>query len=419
MTATAVAPSPGAGGAAEAASAATPEATSSPVRVLICDDSATVRGALSRALEADGGIRVVARAVHGREALDVIAALPAADRPEVVLLDLEMPVMDGMTALPLLLRAAPDTQVIVASALSQRGAAATMAALRAGAVDYVPKPTAAAGGIGDPGFRAELVAKVKGWARMRRRRCAAAGAASRGFAATTDTKAPRAPAIAYRSPSGGASPRVVAIGSSTGGPQALAALIRRLDRPLPVPVVIAQHMPAGFTALLAEHLGRLGAAPCAEARDGEALLPGRIYVAPGDHHLLVEAAAGGNDAGVRAAGRGLVARLSDAPPENFCRPSVDPLLRSLAACCQGRVMVVILTGMGQDGLLGCRAIAAAGGQVLVQDEASSVVWGMPGAVARAGLAQAQLPPEELGARILAAVTAPTASAAAGVPMARA
>jgi two-component system chemotaxis response regulator CheB len=150
-------------------------------------------------------------------------------------------------------------------------------------------------------------------------------------------------------------------------------------------------MPAGFTAMLAEHLGRMGRMPSAEAKDGELLKPGHIYVAPGDRHLVVEASQAG-----------LVGRLSDAPPENFCRPSVDPLLRSLAQICKGRLLVAILTGMGQDGLLGCRAVSAAGGQVIVQDEASSVVWGMPGAVARAGLAQLQAPPEELGTRIMAA-----------------
>ncbi|MBW8268405.1 chemotaxis-specific protein-glutamate methyltransferase CheB [Caldovatus sp. SYSU G05006] len=422
---------------------------------MLCDDSATVRGFLARVLQADPAIRVVARVGDGRAAL---AALPEA-RPEVVLLDLEMPVMDGMTALPLLLRQPAELRpvVIVASALTQRGAAAAMAALRAGASDYLPKPSAAGGGLSDPVFRAELLEKVKGWARIRRRRTAplapppqegvpagprsaalgpapgpagcGAGAAEGGAAAPDPVRldaggapASRAPAMRRWGPVpiGGRSlpegtrpprtqfppsrdaapgmvpavaPRVVVVGASTGGPQALATLVRRLPAGLPVPLLVVQHMPAGFTTMLADHLDRLGGPPAAEAREGEALQPGRLYLAPGDRHLLVEAGAEGV----------LRARLSDGPPENFCRPALDPLLRSAVAACGGaRVLAVVLTGMGQDGLAGCRAVAAAGGRVVAQDEASSVVWGMPGAVARAGLAQALAPPELLAERIVAA-----------------
>jgi two-component system chemotaxis response regulator CheB len=195
-------------------------------------------------------------------------------------------------------------------------------------------------------------------------------------------------------------PRVVGIGSSTGGPQALAALVRNLPRGLPVPLVVVQHMPAGFTTMLADHLNRLGGPPAAEAADGMPLLPGHLYVAPGGRHLLVE-----------AGGAGFRAALSDAPPENFCRPAVDPLLRSLVRAAEGRVMAVILTGMGQDGLAGCRSVAAAGGAVLAQDEASSVVWGMPGAVARAGLARWQGPPEGLASQVRAALGAEKVGAA--------
>jgi two-component system chemotaxis response regulator CheB len=356
--------------------------TTPPVRVLVCDDSATVRGALTRLLGTAGDIAVVGSAGDGRQALARISALPPAERPEVVLLDLEMPVMDGMTTLPQLMALpAPRPAVIVASALTQRGAAAAMAAIRAGAVDYVPKPSAAGGGLRDAAFQAELVAKIRGWGRMGRDR--GAGAAPRS------APAPARPRTRI------GTPRVVAIGSSTGGPQALSALIRGLGgaQAVTVPFLVVQHMPPGFTAMLADHLGQLGGPPCAEARDGETLRAGRVYVAPGARHLLV---APGPD-------KGLVARLSDGPPENFCRPAVDPLLRSLAAPGIGPVLAVILTGMGHDGLAGCRAILAAGGAVLAQDEASSVVWGMPGAVARAGLAAALLPPAGLAAEILAAL----------------
>ena len=348
---------------------------------MLCDDSLVARGALARLLAVDPAIRVVAQAPDGSQAIATLDAMAAADRPDVVLLDLEMPVMDGLTALPLILRAAPGVQVIVASALSQRGAAATMQALRAGAVDYVPKPAAAQGGMADPRFGEELRAKVAGWARMRRAK-AGAPPAPRPLAAAQPQRAQ--PGLATR-------PLAIAIGCSTGGPQALAALVGALTRPPPVPVLVVQHMPAGFTALLADHLNRLGRLPCSEAQDGEAILPGRLYLAPGDRHLLV-----------RGGGIGMVAQLSDGAPENYCRPAVDPLLRSLLGCCGGRVVTAILTGMGQDGLAGCRALAAAGGLVMAQDEASSVVWGMPGAVARAGVAAALAPPEDIAARLLAA-----------------
>lgn len=350
-----------------------PPAAAEEVRVMLVDDSATVRAALSRLLASEPGIRVVHGAADGRAAL---AALAEA-RPDVVLLDLEMPVMDGMTALPLILKAAPQAAVIVASALTQRGAKAAIAALAAGAADYVPKPQGAAGGAADPAFRAELVAKLRGWARKKRR--------DRGGAAG---HAP--PAAPRPAPPGRFRPALVAIGASTGGPQALAEVAARLPR-LAVPVVVVQHMPAGFTAMLAEHLDRLGPMRCAEAREAEALLPGRIHLAPGDRHLLVQAAADGS----------LRARITADPPENFCRPAADPMLRSAVAACGGRVLAVILTGMGHDGLAGCRAVAAAGGQVLAQDEASSVVWGMPGAVARAGLASLLAPPALLAERIAA------------------
>jgi two-component system chemotaxis response regulator CheB len=345
---------------------------------MLCDDSPTARTAMGRVLESDPQVRVVCRAGDGRQALDMLEALPAPQRPDVVLLDLEMPVMDGMTVLPLLLKAQPRLAVIVASALTQRGAEVTMAAMRAGAADYLPKPSAASGGLRDPAFQAELLAKVKGWARMRAPAAPAASApaATAGWAGT-------------RSAAAGQRPLLGAVGSSTGGPQALATFVRALRMPVPVPVVVVQHMPAGFTAMLADHLGRLGGPPAAEAKDGEPLLPGRIYLAPGDRHLLVENSQGA-----------LVARLNSGPPENFCRPAVDPMLRSVVAACEGRVTAVILTGMGSDGMLGCKAVAAAGGMVMAQDEATSVVWGMPGAVARAGLAQVLLPPDQLAERVM-------------------
>lgn len=344
-----------------------------PLRVMLCDDSGVARAALARMLAEDPAIEVVAQVGDGRAALAKLDAAPASRRPEVVLLDLEMPVMDGMTALPLILRREPRPIVIVASALTQRGAAATMAALRAGASDYVPKPSAA-GGLGGDAFRDELLAKIKGWAKLR------------------DRSTPARP-IAMGRGTGGPI-KVLCVGASTGGPQALAALVRRLPRDLAVPLVLVQHMPAGFTAMLAQHLDGLGGPRITEARGGEILRPGHGLLAPGDRHLLFE-----------PRGNAMQAVLSDGPPENFCRPALDPTLRSLAAARGAGLHAVILTGMGQDGLAGSRAVAAAGGTVWAQDEASSVVWGMPGAVSRAGLAQSFGTPDALGEALAARIGA--------------
>jgi two-component system chemotaxis response regulator CheB len=343
-------------------------------RVMLCDDSLVIRGAIARMLDADPQIEVVARAGNGQQAVDEIARRAKAGTPiDVVVLDIEMPVMDGMTALPLILAADPAIRVLMASTLTTRGADIALRALRLGAADYVAKPAAAQ--IADDSFRTDLLAKIKGLARVRTARAGAAPAA------------PPTP-LALRGALARA-PQLLAVGSSTGGPQALFTLFQGLGKTLPVPLVLTQHMPAAFTPILADHLNRLGALPCAEATDGQPLLPGHAYLAPGDRHMLVEGAPGA-----------LRARLSDGPPENFCRPSVDPMLRSAAQAVGGRLLMVMLTGMGHDGLAGSRQVVSAGGAVLAQDEATSVVWGMPGAVAQAGLCSAVLPLAGLAARVL-------------------
>ena len=336
------------------------------VRVMVCDDSAVIRGAVARMLDADLGVKVVARVSNGQLAIDELKRTPV----DVLVLDIEMPVMDGMTALPLLLRADPGLKVIMASTLTTRGADVALRALRLGAADYVPKPSAV---TGDETFRRELVEKVKGLGRMRRR-----------------VAQPARDMVGLRlRPAAIVPPRLLAVGSSTGGPQALFTLVQGLGGMLNVPVVLTQHMPATFTPILAEHISKLGGMPCAEAKDGETLSPGRIYLAPGDRHLLIGA--------TRA---GFQARLSSDPPENFCRPSVDPMLRSAAAASDGRVLVAMLTGMGQDGLAGTRRVIDAGGSAVAQDEATSVVWGMPGAVAQAGLCHAVLPLPRIAPKLL-------------------
>jgi two-component system chemotaxis response regulator CheB len=335
---------------------------------MLCDDSAVIRGVLARILESDPEIEIVAKVANGQEAVNAIREA----RVDVVVLDIEMPVMDGMTALPLLLRAGAGVRVIMASTLTTRGADIALRALRLGAADYIPKPSTI-GTVSDDSFRRELLEKVKSLARQRRR------AAQPG--------AFRTPLVLRAAPAFPA--RLLAVGSSTGGPQALFTLVQGLGRSLNVPVVMTQHMPATFTPILADHLTRIGLMPCMEARDGESLVAGRIYLAPGDKHLLVE--------GSRSA---LRARLTTDPPENFCRPSVDPMLRSAAAACEGRVLVAMLTGMGRDGLEGTKRVVEAGGAAVAQDEASSVVWGMPGAIAQAGLCHAVLPLPKIAPRLL-------------------
>ncbi len=349
-------------------------------RVMICDDSAVIRGAIANILRAEPRIAVVARVANGQAALDALRVYDI----DVVVLDIEMPVMDGMTALPLLLAASPGLAVIMASTLTTRGADISLRALQLGAADTLSKPSAAELAPNHR-FGDELVAKVLGLARLRRSRTfqAPPPAAAASVAKAVLRAAPALP------------PRLLAIGSSTGGPNALFTLIQALRPGLRVPVVITQHMPPTFTSILAQHIDKLGVLPCAEAQDGEPILPGRILLAPGGRHLLLQ-----------KRGAQIVVQLSDGPPEQFCRPAVDPMLRSASAALDGRVLVAMLTGMGQDGLAGSRAVVQAGGGVIAQDEATSVVWGMPGAVVKAGLACAILPLSQIAAKLLTLIDAP-------------
>lgn len=361
-----------------------------PIRVLVVDDSHVIRGLLSRSLGSDPGIQVVATAGNGKAAIDEVTR----NEVDVVVLDIEMPVMDGMTALPQLLAARPGIQVIMASTLTLKGASISMKALSKGAADYVPKPSSTGEVYSAEDFKRELISKVKSWGAVARRR--------RGSAARRGAEAPSTPAAPRRFPAGPIKlrdvpglfrPDCIAIGSSTGGPQALFKVFQMMGKVTNLPVFVTQHMPATFTTILAEHLGQASGMPAAEAKDGEPVMPGRIYVAPGDFHMTVHAE------GVRK-----VLRIDKNPPENFCRPAVDPMLRSLAKAYNGKVLAVILTGMGQDGLRGGQEVAAAGGVIAAQDEATSVVWGMPGAVASGGLCSAVLPLSDIGPYVRKAIS---------------
>jgi len=333
-----------------------------PISVMVVDDSAIVRGLITRTLKGDPRIDVVASCSNGE-----MAVAQAARRTlDVIILDIEMPVMDGLTALPRLQQANPGARIIMASTLTQRNAAISLRAMALGAADYIAKPTTDRLNASEE-FHRDLIRKVIALGQTRRLRPDA-----------PSCQPPKAH-VALR---GGVirQPRIIAIGSSTGGPQALLTLLGALPAQVACPIVIAQHMPATFTTVLAQHIERASGRPCTEAADGMEIKPGRIYLAPGDYHFEVT-----------RAGAGLAARLSQTPPQNFCRPSVDPLFHSVAQLFGAESCAVMLTGMGSDGCGGARAIAATGAPVIAQDEATSVVWGMPGAVAQAGICSAVLP----------------------------
>lgn len=344
--------------------AGTPEATTA-VRVLVVDDSAAVRGTVSAVLSADPELRVAGTAADGVQGLARVAELA----PDVVLLDVEMPIMDGLTMLKELRRVQPKLPVVMFSSLTERGAKVALEALVAGANDYVAKPKGANPAEIAARIREDVIPKLKQF----RRRPALVPAVAATAARPPARARPEAPVSAV----------VVAV--STGGPVALAEFLPGFVSRDGVPVLVVQHMPATFTAHLAERLTKVCGVPVREARDGEEVRTGDVLLAPGGRHLKVA-----------RSGTKIVALLDDGPPENSCRPAADVLFRSAAAVWKGGTLAVVLTGMGKDGLEGSRVIRDAGGMVLAQDEGTSTVWGMPGHVARAGLADAVLPLGRLG-----------------------
>ncbi|MGL3111233.1 protein-glutamate methylesterase/protein-glutamine glutaminase [Bradyrhizobium sp. BR 1432] len=368
-----------------------------PLRVMIVDDSVVIRGLISRWIGAEHDMEVAASLRTGLEAVNQIERI----NPDVAVLDIEMPELDGLSALPQLLAKKRNLVIIMASTLTRRNAEISFKALSLGAADYIPKPESTREASAADTFHHDLIQKIRHLgARLRRK----PAVASPPLAPASPAPAVRAPAVARSAapapaaPSSGAlatrpfstqTPKVLLIGSSTGGPQALMALVTELgpviDR---VPVLITQHMPPTFTTILAEHLARSSRKPAAEAIDGEPVKPGRIYLAPGGKHMRV----------VRS-GADTVIALDDGPAVNFCKPAVDPLFTSAIDIWHGGILSVILTGMGSDGMRGGKDIVAAGGSVIAQDEASSVVWGMPGAAANAGICAAILPLNQIGAKV--------------------
>lgn len=333
------------------------------------DDSAVVRGLVSRALESDADISIVGTAMHGELALSTLRKQPV----DVVVLDVEMPVMDGLTTLRHIQKEFPRTRVIVASGLTQKGAQITIEALALGAAGCIAKPQSRNVSEGIDELMRELVPLVKALASPAE---PAAAIGSRRHAAMPSRGRPAS------------KPQMVVIGSSTGGPNALTEVLSALPADFAPPILIVQHMPPMFTPMLAKHLEKDAGRPCREAAHGEPILKNHTYVAPGGYHVTID-----------KQGDRMVTLLNQEPPEHFCRPSVNPLFRTAAEWYGKSLLAVMLTGMGDDGIEGTRMVADRGGYVIAQDEATSVVWGMPGAVVRESLANDVLPLSQIGRTI--------------------
>jgi two-component system chemotaxis response regulator CheB len=347
------------------------------IRVLLVDDSAVIRGFLRKVIESGSGMEICGVAENGEQAVQFYRDLS----PDIVVMDVEMPEMDGLTALRHILEINPGARVIMCSSLTKAGGDVTMKALQIGAIDYLLKPSNDGGSNSPAAFSQSLLEKVAA--------VADGGKAKPSRPEKTDVGAPVVPVdnITTRPvPPAFRKADIIAIGSSTGGVQALFTVLESLARQrLTVPVVITQHMPATFTRILAAHIQEKTGIETVEAEQGMAVENGRIYIAPGGYHMEI----------TRDETKALRVHLSDAPPENFCRPSVDPMLRSLLTANVGRVLTVILTGMGSDGFTASQTLVEKGHVLVAQDQETSIVWGMPGAVAMAGLCNAVLPLDKI------------------------
>ncbi|MCB1650765.1 MAG: chemotaxis-specific protein-glutamate methyltransferase CheB [Alphaproteobacteria bacterium] len=352
---------------------------------MLVDDSAIIRGAIARILKEDPVIHIIDSVSNGQLGVDAAKK----HQPHVVILDVEMPIMDGITALPKILEVSPQSKVIMFSTLTEKGAAISIKALSLGAVECMPKPSSTQVEGGTANFQDRILNLVKSLVPESKR--VATGTAA---GAPAPSPAPKAPAsfslrkdpMAYTG-----KPALVAIGSSTGGPQALFNVLKHFSG-FDVPIILTQHMPATFTKILAEHIHQQTGLTSTEGGEGMRLEKGKVHVAPGGYHMLL-----------KRDGVDTVITLNDGPAENFCKPAVDPMFRSAIDIYGKRVLGLILTGMGHDGLGGGKALVEASGRLIAQDEKTSVVWGMPGAVAMAGICSEVLPLDDIGPWVRKAV----------------
>ena len=375
-----------------------------PYRVMVVDDSLVIRGIINRMVQSDPMIKVVKSVSNGEMAVNEVKA----DKNiEIVILDIEMPVKDGITALPEIVQANRNVQVIMSSTLTEHNAEISMRALSLGACDYVTKPTSTTTLNSDKAYQTELIEKIKTFgARARKNRLAATAEAPKvlkpkkegpsNIDKLSDIKHEKLVGNDQSSGEGRSLydgefktvkpnfkilPEILAIGSSTGGPPALFKIFEQIGTSIRQPILLTQHMPATFTKILAEHIAKISGKEAMEGQDGMLIEPGKVYVAPGGYHMVVE----------KKEGNHKILRINSDPPENFCRPAVDPMFRSVAKAYGPKALALVLTGMGCDGAKGAKVIYDAGGNVVAQDEATSVVWGMPGATAHMGVCCSVLP----------------------------
>ena len=348
--------------------------TTNKITVALVDDSSVIRGALARIIETDPNIEIAASVSNGEMAVSIAAS----KKPDVMILDIEMPVMDGLTALPKILEKSPKTKVVMFSALTAKGADTTIKAMALGAVECVVKPASSQ----DTGPGSEFHRYITGLINTLGGRPVHAPQTTVAAPSQSAKPPPRVSASGAFP-----QPEILAIGSSTGGPQALFNVFKNLGT-LNVPIVITQHMPATFTKILAEHISQHSSMPAHEGEEGMLVEAGNIYVAPGGKHMVFT-----------KQGDQLIIKLDDGAPENFCKPAVDVMLRSLVNIYKNKILCVILTGMGQDGLIGARQIHQEGGRIVAQDKETSVVWGMPGAVADDGICNKIIPIDDIGSTI--------------------
>jgi len=376
-----------------------------PYRVMVVDDSLVIRGIINRMVQSDPMIKVVKSVSNGEMAVNEVKADKSI---EIVILDIEMPVKDGITALPEIVQANQNIQVIMSSTLTEHNAEISMRALSLGACDYVTKPTSTTTLNSDKVYQSELIEKIKTFgARARKRRLTATAAPAQPISTVkkdgksnidklADIKHEKLVGNEQASGEGRSLydgefktvkpnfkivPEILAIGSSTGGPPALFKIFEQIGTSIRQPIVLTQHMPATFTKILAEHIAKISGKEAMEGQDGMLIEAGKVYVAPGGYHMVVE----------KKEGNHKILRINSDPPENFCRPAVDPMFRSVAKAYGPKALALVLTGMGCDGAKGAKVIYDAGGNVVAQDEATSVVWGMPGATAHMGVCCSVLP----------------------------